>query len=105
MSFTTPLRDSDGDSADNAADESYRLVSVAAVRAPEGCAGRDWFVYRIAQGANEITGYRRGERAAVDAEVATIVAGLNGRRSWSKGKPASKAQRRAASQIRLGNAE
>jgi hypothetical protein len=102
MTFTTPLH---VESADTAPDESYRLVSVEAVSAPEGCAGRDWFVYRIAQGANEITGYRRGERAAVNAEVETIVAGLNGRRSWAKSKPSSRAQRRAASQIRLGNAE
>jgi hypothetical protein len=102
MSSTTPLPD---ETPDTAADESYRLLSVESVRAPEGCAGRDWFVYRIAQGANEITGYRRGERAAVSAEVETIVAGLNGRRSWAKSKPTSRAQRRAASQIRLGNAE
>jgi hypothetical protein len=93
------------ESAANGPDESYRLVSVESVRAPAGCAGRDWFVYRIAQGANDITGYRRGDRAAVNAEVETIVAGLNGRRSWAKSKPSSRAQRRAASQIRLGNAE
>jgi hypothetical protein len=102
MSFTTPLHEV---TAADAPDESYRLVSVETVRAPEGCSGKDWFVYRIAQGANEITGYRRGERAAVNSEVETIVAGLNGRRSWAKSKPSSKAQRRAASQIRLGNAE
>jgi hypothetical protein len=102
MSSTIPLPDV---TPDTAVDESYRLLSVESVRAPEGCAGRDWFVYRIAQGANEITGYRRGERAAVSAEVETIVAGLNGRRSWAKSKPTSRAQRRAASQIRLGNAE
>lgn len=80
----------------------YRLVSVEAVEAPEGCAGQDWFIYRIMQGANAITGYRRGQRAAVNTEVEDIVAGLNGRRGWRK--PASKAQRRAASQIRLGGA-
>jgi hypothetical protein len=102
MSSTTPLPN---ETADAGPDESYRLLSIESVHAPEGCAGRDWFVYRIAQGANEITGYRRGERAAVSAEVETIVAGLNGRRSWAKSKPTSRAQRRAASQIRLGNAE
>lgn len=102
MTLTTSVH---AESASDAPDESYRLVSVEAVRAPEGCAGRDWFVYRIAQGTNEITGYRRGEHAAVNAEVETIVAGLNGRRSWAKSKPTSRAQRRAASQIRLGNAE
>lgn len=102
MSLTTPLSD---ESADTGPDESYRLLSVESVRAPEGCAGKDWFVYRIAQGMNEITGYRRGDRSAVSAEVETIVAGLNGRRSWAKSKPTSRAQRRAASQIRLGNTE
>jgi hypothetical protein len=102
LTTTVPLTD---ESAGNAPDESYRLVSIESVPAPEGCAGRDWFVYRIAQGANEITGYRRGERAAVSEQVETIVTGLNGRRSWVKSKPSSRAQRRAASQIRLGNAE
>jgi hypothetical protein len=89
-------------SADDAGGASYRLISIETVRAPEGCAGSDWFVYRIAQGPNEITGYRHGSRAAVNAEVETIVAGLNDRRTGSR--PSSKTQRRAASQIRLGNA-
>jgi hypothetical protein len=99
MSLPTPLDDQNGDDADP---ERYRVVSVEPVPAPEGCAGADWFVYRIAQGVNEITGYRRGTREAVRADVDTIVAGLNDRRS--RIKPSSKAQRRAASQIRLGGA-
>jgi hypothetical protein len=76
--------------------ERYRLLSIEAVRAPAGCAGRDWFVYRITQGDNAITGYRQGERAKVNAEVATIVDGLNGRRQWAKAKADTETQRRAA---------
>jgi hypothetical protein len=100
MSFAPPLGDENGDIADR---ERYRLVSIEVAPAPEGCSGADWFVYRIAQGANEITGYRSGTRESVRAEVDTIVAGLNDRRS--RIKSGSKAQRRAASQIRLGGAE
>ena len=48
--------------------ERYRLVSIEAAGAPAGCAGRDWFVYRILQGVNAITGYRQGSRA--QAQVA-----------------------------------
>jgi hypothetical protein len=90
MSDVTELRD----------EMRYRLVTLDAVHAPEGCAGTDWFVYRILQGVNEITGYRSGARAAVRAEVDAIVDGLNERRSQIR--PGSKAARRAASQIRLG---
>lgn len=75
-------------------DESYRVISVDTVRAPAGCSGADWLSYRIAQGKNEITGYRRGSLTSVSAEVATIVAGLNSRREWRK--PEGKAKRRAA---------
>lgn len=76
--------------------EGYRLVAIEAARTPEGCAGRDWFAYRIAQGKNSITGYRQGSHANVSAEVETILAGLNGRRRWNKGKPISRVERRAA---------
>ena len=99
MSCAAPLDDENGAVADR---ERYRLVSVEVAPAPEGEAGADWFVYRITQGINEITGYRSGTRESVRADVDTIVAGLNGRRAW---KPGSRAQRRAASQIRLGSAE
>lgn len=75
--------------------ERYRLVSIEAARAPEGCAGRDWFVYRILQGVNAITGYRQGSRAQVSSEVETILAGLNGRRRWSSSKPTSRSRRGA----------
>jgi hypothetical protein len=86
------------DSGDNAKDSSeeeqcYRLVSIDAVSAPKGCAGRDWFVYRILQGDNAITGYRRGDRTAVGAEVETIVSALNGRRMWPKSKRESRVRR------------
>ena len=100
MSFAPPLDDQNGDIADR---ERYRLVSIERAPAPDGCAGADWFVYRIAQGANAITGYRSGTRDSVCAEVDTIVAGLNDRRG--RIKPSSKTQRRAASQIRLGGEE
>jgi hypothetical protein len=81
-------------------EERYRLVSIDSVKTPEGCAGRDWFVYRIEQGKNAITGYRRGDRDKVGADVDTIVAALNGRREWAKRKPESKAHRRAAAAAR-----
>jgi hypothetical protein len=81
---------------DDVDEESYRLLSIEGVRAPEGCAGRDWFVYRIAQGGNEITGYRRGARDQVGAEVETIVSNLNDRRQWTKSKKDAQAERRAA---------
>jgi hypothetical protein len=77
-------------------DECYRLISIDAVRAPQGCSGSDWHVYRIVQGDNEITGYRRGDLARVRTDVETIVTALNGRRQWTKGKAPSPSQRRAA---------
>lgn len=80
--------------------ERYRLVSIDAVRAPEGCTGTDWHVYRIAQGENEITGYRNGAIARVTTDVETIVTALNERRRWSKSKTPSKYQRRAAAAAR-----
>jgi hypothetical protein len=76
--------------------ERYRLVSIEAARAPQGGAAGSWFLYRIAQGENPITGYRCGDRASVSAEVEAIVAALNGRRTWTKSKADSKAHRRAA---------
>jgi hypothetical protein len=77
-------------------EERYRVMAIESAPAPEGCAGRDWFVYRITQGDNAITGYRRGTRETVSTDVDTIVASLNGRREWSKGKPLSKARGRGA---------
>jgi hypothetical protein len=76
--------------------EDFKLVSISATQAPSGCAGRDWFVYRIAQGTNIITGYRRGDLATASADVETIVTALNGRRRSTKPKPGRKPGRRAA---------
>ena len=81
-------------------DERYRLISIDAVRAPEGCTGNDWHVYKIAQGENGITGYRHGKLASVTTEVEAIVTALNGRRHWTKTKAPSKYQRRAAAAAR-----
>jgi hypothetical protein len=103
----TPLRGETGETVENTDDadrERYRLVSVEPVRAPEGSADLDWFVYHITQGANAITGYRRGDREKVSADAAVIVAALNGRRKWARVKPVSKAERRAATALRLGGA-
>jgi hypothetical protein len=99
-----------GDAIEEGVDESadserYRLISIEAARAPQGGAAGSWFLYRIAQGANPITGYRRGDRDSVNAEVEAIVAALNGRRTWTKSKADSKAQRRAAAAARRKAAE
>lgn len=77
-------------------EEAYRLLTIEPARAPEGCAGRDWLVYRIAQGANVITGYRQGDLRAATAEVERIVVGLNERRVASKGRPGPKPKDAAA---------
>jgi hypothetical protein len=67
-------------------ENEFRLVSIRPSPAPAGSAGRDWFRYRIEQGANLINGYRRGELAAVTADVERIVAGLNERRIVKRGR-------------------
>ena len=91
---------------DESADaECYRLISIDGVGAPEGCMGSDWHIYRIAQGENEITGYRCGDVARVRAEVETIVSALNGRRQWAKSKASSKTERRAAAAARRAAAK
>ena len=71
--------------APDTSDESYRLVSVQPTPAPSGNVGRDWLMYRISQGQNVITGYRRGDRAGVTAEVEKIVVALNERRGKQRG--------------------
>ena len=65
-------------------------------RTPKECTGSDWYVYRIAQGDNGITGYRRGDLACVRSDVENIVTGLNARRRWANDKPSAKNQRLAA---------
>jgi hypothetical protein len=77
-------------------EEAYRLLTIEPARAPEGCSGRDWLVYRIGQGDNVITGYRQGELRAATAEVERIVVGLNERRVASKGRPGPKPKDAAA---------
>ena len=81
---------------EDAEDISFRLVSVKTTSTPEGCQGRDWLVYQIAQGANMIMGYRRGTLQTVTAEVELIVLGLNERRVSGKGRPGPKRGRPAA---------
>jgi hypothetical protein len=79
-------------------DESFRLISIKPAPAPSGHTGRDWLAYRIAQGKNIITGYRRGDLKAVTAEVAILVKSLNERRHSSKPKPGRKAGARSAAE-------
>jgi hypothetical protein len=76
-------------------DESFQLDSVSTTKAPTGCTGRDWFVYRISQGRNVITGYRQGDLKAVRQEVEQIVVGLNERRHTRKERPGPKRGRPA----------
>ena len=90
--------------ADEPDDVAFRLVSVETTRTPEGCMGRDWLVYRIAQGANIIMGYRRGTLQAVTAEVEQIVLGLNERRVSGKGRPGPKRGAPAAKSAAAANA-
>jgi hypothetical protein len=66
--------------------ESYRLLSIDPTAAPSGDANDDWLMYRIAQGKSVVTGYRRGSRSSVSAEVERIVIALN-ERLLVKGRP------------------
>jgi hypothetical protein len=79
-------------------DEEFRLVSIMSVRAPAGCEGRDWLLYRIAQGPNIITGYRQGDLKTANADVEKIVTSLNERRRSSKAKAGRKAGPRSAAE-------
>jgi len=78
--------------------EAFRLVSITSVRAPSGCDGRDWLLYRIAQGHNLITGYRRGDLKTANEEVEKIVTSLNERRHSNKAKAGRKAGPRSAAE-------
>jgi hypothetical protein len=91
-------------SVDNPDDGPYRVVSVESVKTPEGCAGQNWFVYRIAQGLNPITGYRRGNSESVRADAETIVVALNERREWKKSKASPKDRRKTAAVARAAAA-
>jgi hypothetical protein len=85
--------------------EAYRLVSIAATRTPTGCVGRDWFLYRISQGANWITGYRQGDLQTVTMDVDKIVTALNERRYGTSGRPRPKPGRPPAAATRARAAE
>jgi hypothetical protein len=82
--------------APDTSDEAYRLISINPTPAPSGNAGRDWLMYRIAQGRNMITGYRRGERDVVTADVERIVIALNERRGKQRGRETGRPGRRPA---------
>jgi len=83
----------------DADEERFQLVSVTSTSTPSGCAGRDWFVYRISQGKNEITGYRRGDLKSVRAEVELVVVGLNERRLTRKDRTGPKRGRPPAQKV------
>jgi hypothetical protein len=102
MSFVFPLHRADPDDTQH---EGYRLVAVESAVTPEGCAGLDWFVYRIAREEDRITGYRRGTRESVRTDAETIVGALNERRVWNKPKPNPKERRRIAAAARAAVAE
>ncbi len=67
------------DGAPNVVLDVYRLVSIESSTAPAPGVGDNWLVYRIARGANVVTGYRCGTRASVTVDVEKIVEGLNER--------------------------
>jgi hypothetical protein len=77
-------------------DEPFRLLSIDPTAAPAGSAGRDWLMYRIAQGPNMITGYRQGSRNEVTTEVERIVVALNERRGRQGGRELRPGRRPAA---------
>jgi len=88
----------------NPENDVYRLIGVESVATPAGCAGGDWFIYRIAQGVNAITGYRRGNHESVRGDAETIVVALNERREWKKLKISPKDRRKIAAAARVAAA-
>jgi hypothetical protein len=66
--------------------EPFQLVSVERSDPPEGTQGTDWVQYKIEQGSNTISGYRRGTVAAARKAAKEIVASLNERRSPKRGR-------------------
>lgn len=73
-----------------AADEldalAFRLLSIERHEPPAGGDGNNWYAYKISQGANVITGYRRGSLAVVTEDVRKVVEGLNERRGVRRGR-------------------
>jgi hypothetical protein len=80
------LKRTDASASRDVAVVPYLLVSIDASPGPSGDAGTDWLVYRISQGPNMVTGYRRGSRQSVVAEVERIVTALN-ERLLVRGRP------------------
>ncbi len=64
----------------------FRLLSIERHAPPAGGDGNDWFVYKISQGENVITGYRRGSIGTVTEDVRKVVEGLNERRGVRRGR-------------------
>lgn len=93
--------------SDAEGDDAYRLAGIQPTTAPSGSVGRDWLTYRIAQGANIITGYRQGDLRSVTAEIERIVSGLNERRIVKRGRVDLKPKAAAAQERTppLGEAE
>ena len=85
--------------------DAYRLIGVESVKTPEGCTGVNWFVYRITQGVNAISGFRRGNRESVRGEAETIVVALNERRESKKPKLSATDRRKAAAVARAAATE
>lgn len=67
-------------------DEPFELLSVQRSDAPDGGQGKDWACYKIQQGHNVITGYRRGTLAAIKQAAEDIVLALNERRAPKRGR-------------------
>ena len=63
----------------------FVLVSIDRSAGPEGSEG-NWVHYKIAQGPNVVSGYRRGTIAIVKAHVEAIVCALNDRRALKRGR-------------------
>jgi hypothetical protein len=78
--------DNSPNTENGATSSGFRLVSIRRSSAPSGSTGSDWFTYHIAQGTNDINGYRRGDLDAVTVEVEKIVAALNERRVGKRGR-------------------
>lgn len=67
-------------------EDAFQIISVRPAKAPENAQGSGWHCYVIAQGANIIRGYRKGNLAMVTGAVEEIVTQLNDRRSGKCGR-------------------
>jgi len=65
---------------------AYRLIGIGPVAAPSGSEGQDWLQYRIGQGNNVVTGYRRGNIHNVTRELHQVVEDLNERNLVHRGR-------------------